>query len=159
MTEKNGELDGIDREILGALEAEGRATYMELARIVSLSPNAAADRVRRLVQAGAIQGFSAKIDPAAIALPLSAFVDVKLRSDRAADDFERALADLPGVIESTLTTGQFDYTLRVACRDQADLVRIVEHLRTKAGAAETYSRIILRDRRFPITKALARRRS
>ena len=126
---------------------------MEISAELPLSPNAVAERVRRLVQAGIVTGFSATVDPAVLGLHLGAFVDVKLRSDAGADEFERRIAEVPGIIGCTLTTGQFDYTLRVACRDQADLVRIVEFLRTKAGATETYSRIILRDRRFPITAA------
>ena len=85
---------------------------------------------------------------------LSAFIDVKLRSERAADDFERALADVPGVLECVLTTGSFDFTLRVACRDRDDLVRIAEHLRTQAGAAETYTRIVLRERRFGLMRSV-----
>ncbi|HTA39864.1 MAG TPA: Lrp/AsnC family transcriptional regulator [Candidatus Acidoferrales bacterium] len=147
--------DDIDRQILRTLEWDGRATIVEVARIVSLSQNATADRLRRLVHMGAIAGFSAQISAEAIGLRLQAYIDVKLRSERAADDFERELATVPGLLECTLTTGSFDYMLRVACRDQDDLVRIAEYLRTTGGAAETYSRIILRERRFPITMALA----
>jgi|SRR5579862_5093933 len=156
IAEKNVVIDDIDREILNRLEKRGRASYMELASAVALSPNAVAERVRRLVHSGAIRGFSAQVDPVLLGLRLAAFIDVKLRSDCAADDFERALEALSGVVEVTLTTGQFDYTLRVACRDQADLVRIVEYLRTTGGAAETYSRIVLRDRRFPLTHVTPR---
>ena len=146
-------MDGTDREILGALESDGRMTYMELARTVSLSPNAVADRIRRLLHAGIIRRFTAELSPEALGLRLHAFVDVKLRSDHAADEFERELGNIPGVLECLLTTGRFDYTLRVVCRDQTDLVRIVEQLRTRSGAAETYSRIILRERRFALARA------
>lgn len=157
LAKKNAVIDQTDEEILSILDRRGRASYMEIAAEVALSPNAVAERVRRLVQSKVIQGFAAVIDAEAIGLPLAAFVDVKLRSDQSADDFERSLGDLRGIVACTLTTGQFDYTIRVACRDQADLVRIVEHLRTKAGAAETYSRIILRDRRYPMSSVAARR--
>jgi len=147
-------LDEIDRGILRILENDGRATVVEIARRVSLSQNATADRLRRLTQIGVITGFSAQISTRAVGLQLQAYIDVKLRSERAADDFERGLADVPGLLECTLTTGSFDYMLRVACRDQDDLVRIAEYLRTAGGAAETYSRIILRERRFPLTSSL-----
>jgi len=150
----NAAIDDIDREILKKLEDDGRATIVEIAKAVALSQNATADRVRRLVQARVIAGFAAQISPAALGLRLQAYIDVKLRSERAADDFERELASVPGLLECTLTTGSFDYMLRVACRDQNDLVRIAEYLRTAGGDAETYSRIILRERRFPITSAL-----
>jgi DNA-binding Lrp family transcriptional regulator len=57
-----------------------------------------------------------------------------------------------------LTTGNFDFTLRVACRDREDLVRIAEYLRTQAGAAETYTRIVLRERRFGLIRSADSRR-
>ena len=149
---KNEAIDSIDEEILRTLDLRGRASYMEIAAEVALSPNAVAERVRRLVHLNVISGFSAVIDPASLGMGLSAYIDVKLQRDRSADDFERVLEKLDGVLSYTLTTGQYDYTLRVACRDQADLVRIVEHLRTVAGAADTYSRIVLREKRLPVMR-------
>ncbi|HEY5426161.1 MAG TPA: Lrp/AsnC family transcriptional regulator [Candidatus Tumulicola sp.] len=154
LAEQNTVIDEIDRDILKALERDGRATVVDVARVVSLSQNATADRIRRLTQSGAIAGFTARIAAERLGLGLQAYVDVKLRSDCAADDFERGLAGVPGVIECTLTTGSFDYMLRVACHDRNDLVRVAEHLRAAGGAAETYIRLILRERRFPITASL-----
>jgi Lrp/AsnC family leucine-responsive transcriptional regulator len=147
------ELDEIDRDILSLLERDGRTSYMELARAVGLSANATADRVRRLFSLGVIESVRAGLSPDALGLQVSAFIDVKLRSERAADDFEHALADVPGIVECALTTGSFDFTLRVACRDREDLVRIAEHLRTKAGAAETYTRILLRERKYGLIRS------
>ena len=41
-------------------------------------------------------------------------------------------------------TGTHDYMLRVACLDQADLIRLIEALRDRAGVQDTFSRLILR---------------
>jgi Lrp/AsnC family leucine-responsive transcriptional regulator len=153
-------IDDIDREILRTLERDGRATVVEVAKAVALSQNATADRIRRLVHAGVIGGFAAEISAEALGLRLQAYIDVKLRSGCAADDFERSLDGVPGLLECVLTTGSSDYMLRVACRDENDLVRFTEYLRTTAGAAETLSRIILRERRYPMTSSFdARRRA
>jgi Lrp/AsnC family transcriptional regulator, leucine-responsive regulatory protein len=43
-----------------------------------------------------------------------------------------------------LMTGSFDYAVRVACRDQDDLITVTEYLRDEGGAQETYSRVILK---------------
>lgn len=144
-------IDDTDREILRTLERDGRATVVEIAKAVALSQNATADRIRRLVHGGVIAGFTAEISAEALGLRLQAYVDVKLRSECPADDFERRLDGVPGLLECVLTTGSFDYMLRFACRDENDLVRVTEYLRTTAGAAQTYSRVILRQRRFPMT--------
>jgi Lrp/AsnC family transcriptional regulator, leucine-responsive regulatory protein len=158
MAVESAAIDDIDREILKTLEFDGRATIVEVAKAVALSQNATADRIRRLVHAGVIAGFAAQISAEALGLRLEAYVDVKLRSECPADDFERRLEGVPGLLECVLTTGSFDYMLRIACRDQDDLVRVAEYLRTTAGAAETYSRIILRQRRFPMTSSFDSRR-
>ncbi|WP_406002126.1 Lrp/AsnC family transcriptional regulator [Streptomyces sp. NBC_00829] len=44
--------DATDWRILQALQSEGRATFAELARAVSMSASAVTERVRRLEEAG-----------------------------------------------------------------------------------------------------------
>jgi Lrp/AsnC family leucine-responsive transcriptional regulator len=145
-SEKTAALDDIDREILSVLERDGRLSYTELANSVNLSANAAAERVRRLERAGVIAGYHAELDRTALGFPLQAYIDIKLRAEVPAERFERAAEAIAGIDRITLTTGGFDYTLRVSCRDQADLVRLVEALRAAVPIAETYSRLILRER-------------
>jgi Lrp/AsnC family transcriptional regulator, leucine-responsive regulatory protein len=147
----------IDRDILRLLQSDARMSFLELARHVHLSPNAVADRVRRLTRLGTIERFTVDIATQALGYHLQAFVDVKMRADQSADGFEKMLESVEGIREVILTTGSFDYTLRVACADQSDLVRLVEQLRVSGGVAETYSRIILRERRFGLLRANERR--
>jgi Lrp/AsnC family leucine-responsive transcriptional regulator len=142
---ENSAMDKIDREIIRILQVDGRASYTDIGVAVHLSPNAAADRVRRLFQDGTIVGVHAVVDPAALGLTIEAQIDVKLRPTTTADDFERVIRDVPQVLSATLLTGSFDYALRVACSDRADLAALTERIRDKGGAQETYSRIILRE--------------
>ena len=137
-------MDAIDRDIVKALRHDARLSFRDLGETVGLSANAAAERVRRLVSAGTIRRFRAEIDPRAHGLRLAAFVDLRLAGGVAADAFESALESLTGVLWAALTTGSFDYTLRVAVADETALVALIEGLRAR-GASETYSRIILRE--------------
>ena len=146
---QNFELDDIDRSILREVERDGRATYLELSQRVALSPNATAERLRRLMR-GPIVGFRAEIAPERLGYSLQAFIDVKLRPDAAADRFEQLLARSIGVLEWTLLTGTWDFMLRVVCADQQALVGLIEALRLSGQVAETQSRIILRSERRPI---------
>ena len=138
-------IDAIDRDILAELERDARISYKDLASRVRLSPNAVAERVRQLMKSGVIEGFRADISLAATGLALQSYVDVKLRTSVAADEFEEAVTKISGVLQVTLTTGSFDYSRRVACKDQQDLVRLVEELRAVVPVTETYSRVILRE--------------
>ena len=137
-------VDEIDRVILRKLRDDGRISFRDLGEAVGLSANAVAERVRRLVSAGTIRRFRAEIDPSAGGDRLAAFVDLRLASGTPADAFEAALRAMPGVVSASLTTGNFDYTLRVAVADESALVTLIEGLRAH-GASETHSRIILRE--------------
>jgi len=65
-----------DGEILKILREDGRISWRDLGAAVGLSANAAADRVRRLRNAGVITGFTALVDPGAGGRKLEALVGV-----------------------------------------------------------------------------------
>jgi|GEM_PF-264376 len=157
--EKNTGLDDIDRDILSELQRDGRQTFSDLALRVGLSANAAAERVRRLLQCGAILAIEARIAPEVHGHHLMALVDVKLRLDTPAEHLEREIAQMPQILAATLTTGSFDYTLRVGCTNQDELVSVIERLRSRAGVADTNTRLILHERIFrrPVNRRQARR--
>ena len=119
-------------------------SYRELGERVRLSPNAAADRMRRLVRTGVITAFRAEVDFAALGRPLHALIDIRLRPDTEPADAEASIARLPQLIDATHATGRVDYTLRVACRDPADLDELITALNRDVGAGETDTRLILR---------------
>lgn len=138
-------IDKIDRIILGALAKDGRLSFRDLGDKVHLSPNATAERVRKLQQSGAIRAFRADINPAALGKALEVQIDIKLESGASAQSFERLIVTLPQVTSATLMTGSFDYAVRVHCTDRDELVRVTEVMRAKGGVRETYSRVILRE--------------
>jgi Lrp/AsnC family transcriptional regulator, leucine-responsive regulatory protein len=140
-------LDVTDRVILSELIRNGRATFKELGALAGLSPHAVAPRVRRLLEAGIITGFTTLIDFGAVGRGLDALIDVRLLSTATPEQFEATAAELPAVRELSFLTGRFDYQLRAACVDADDLDHTVRALRT-AGAAVTETRIVLRTQTF-----------
>jgi Lrp/AsnC family leucine-responsive transcriptional regulator len=138
-------MDKKDREILGLLVKDGRASFRELGEAVHLSANAVAERVRRLQASGVIRHIRATVDPSALGRTLHAVVEVKMAAGTTAQAFERALRHLPQVVSATLMTGSFDYAVRVACIDRDELMDVTETLRRTAGVSETYTRLVLRD--------------
>jgi Lrp/AsnC family leucine-responsive transcriptional regulator len=137
-------LDPIDSEILRLLREDGRLSWRDLGAAVGLSANAAADRVRRLRQAGVITGFVALIDPAAGGRVLEALVGVTLTRGTDSDAFAVAAARLEPVTEVLHLSGAPDYQLRVACRDTAELDALLRTLRNRLGALDTETTIVLR---------------
>jgi Lrp/AsnC family leucine-responsive transcriptional regulator len=70
-------VEEIDRAIVGALTADGRMSYTDLAEKVGLSVSAAHQRVRRLEQRGVIIGYAARVSYEALDLPLTAFLAIR----------------------------------------------------------------------------------
>lgn len=137
-------IDEVDREILRLLRDDGRLPWRDLGAAVGLSANAAADRVRRLRGAGIITGFAARVDPAAGGRQLEALVSVTLLPGTDSDEFATQSGQLTPVSEVLHLAGAPDYQLRVACRDTAELDRLLRILKRKLGAANTETKIILR---------------
>jgi Lrp/AsnC family leucine-responsive transcriptional regulator len=59
-------------ELLGALVADARTSIADLARLVGLSSPSVSERIRRLEEAGVIEGYTVKINPKTLGLPLAA---------------------------------------------------------------------------------------
>ena len=137
-------LDSIDRMIIGVLATDGRISVRALAERISLSASATSDRLHRLEQSGVITGYRAEIDPVAVGVHVHAVVDVQLDPAAASFDIDDVLADLPEVVDAFHLTGRFDYQLRIACREIADIESLLRRLKEDHGVRETSTRVILR---------------
>jgi len=120
-------VDELDRDILVALQREGRKSNLALSRQLDLSPSAMLGRVRRLEESGAIRGYRAVVDPAALGITVQALTVVKLRehSERAILEFEEAVKGVVGVRACYHVTGQFDMVMVLALRDLAHLAQMI----------------------------------
>lgn len=110
------ELDAIDHRLLDELVADGRVSVPALAERVGIGRATAYSRFQRLVDEGVITGFTARVDPRALGLPVTALVLLGVRQG-AWRDLRDRLARLPGVEWVGLATGPFDFVLRVRCAD------------------------------------------
>ncbi len=110
------ELDRIDRAILRALSVSGRMSNRELADHVGLSASPCWQRVRRLEAEGVITGYSADLDMDAMGVGEIAVIEVTLErhDDEILEVFGQAMARMPEVLEVYLTTGDYDYLLKVS---------------------------------------------
>jgi Lrp/AsnC family leucine-responsive transcriptional regulator len=112
-------LDGIDRRMLAALQADGRLTNVELADRVGLSPSPCLRRLKRLEQAEVIRGYRAVLDRRAVGLGLTVFVGIKVgrHSRDHAETLEAALAAIPEVVACHMVSGESDFLAEVVVPD------------------------------------------
>lgn len=119
------ELDEVDWKLIGLLQEDGRLTFTELGRRVSLSAPATTERVRRLEQLGVIVGYRAVVDVRRLGLPVEAVVRVRVRS-LDTPRFRERIVVLPQVLDADHVTGDDCWVLRVVCRSTGDLEAFVE---------------------------------
>lgn len=112
--------DETDMRIIEALQQDGRASYADLARQVSMSASAVTERVRRLEEAGIVSGYSAVIDPERIGLPIMAFVRLRYPTGNY-KPFHDLVAATPEIIEAHHVTGEDCFVLKVLARSMRQL--------------------------------------
>lgn len=143
--------DPIDLRLLDRLQNDARITNVALAESVNLSPAPCLRRVRDLESAGAIRGYVTLIDPEAIGLHVSVFIQISLEKQvlNALKNFEETIAGYPEVMECYLMTGDSDYLLRVVARDLATLQSfIVDRIACLPNVANIHSSIALKQIKY-----------
>ncbi|MFC3073976.1 Lrp/AsnC family transcriptional regulator [Shinella pollutisoli] len=114
-----GELDRFDAKILKAVTEDGRISITELAARVGLSKTPCQIRLRRLIEEGYIEGFTAVLNPGKLGLDHIAFAEVKLTNTKedALKSFNDAVKKIREVEECHMIAGRFDYLLKIRTRD------------------------------------------
>jgi Lrp/AsnC family leucine-responsive transcriptional regulator len=120
-------LDKTEVALLRALERDGRISFADLGDRVGISKTPCWSRVHDLEKRGIIKGYRADIDPAALGLHISAFVQVTLNS-LIRTEFEAAVARHPSVVQCFAIVGDSDYLLQVLV---SDISALDELLRTE----------------------------
>jgi len=140
-------LDKFDISILEALQKDARLSLQDLGKIVGLTASPCWTRVKRLEDAGIIEGYTVRLSPEKLGLPETVILHVSLdsHSDEALFEFGRALEDIPEVLEAFLVSGDYDYYIRVAVEDTRGYERFLrERLYKIPGIRNSKSSFVLR---------------
>ncbi|MER5440454.1 Lrp/AsnC family transcriptional regulator [Streptomyces sp. NPDC002790] len=141
-------MDALDRKILTELQLDGRLTVTELAARVQLSVSPCHRRLRDLEREGAIRGYRAVVDPAAVGLNFEAVVFATLRWEDpdTVTTFEEAVSAVPHVIQAQRLFGEPDYLLRVATADLAAFQQLYdEQLARLPGVQRLTSTLVMKN--------------
>ena len=136
-------VDGLDRQILALLVQDGRRTYGDLGRHVALSAPAVKRRVDRLREGGALRGFTAVVDPAALGDTTEALIELFFAPGTQLDGVAETLRRFPEVVEAWSVTGEADAIARVRTRDNGDLERLIIDLQRDGLVQRTRSQVVL----------------
>ncbi len=132
-------LDEVSWQILVELQENARLSYSELGRRVGLTAPAVADRVRRLEEAGIIEGYRVALNLDKIGLPLLAYIRIATH-ERMAVPFGSVAKDFPEVLECHRVTGGDSYIVKVAVSSVRHLETLLDRL---VHYGETVTSIVL----------------
>jgi DNA-binding Lrp family transcriptional regulator len=111
-----GAMDELDSALVQALQADGRRSNRDLARMLGVAPSTTLERVRSLRARNVIDGMHASVDLVALGRPVQAMITVRLRPQSRAimHGFRDFVAALPETLNVYVTTGFEDLLVHVA---------------------------------------------
>ena len=121
------QLDKKDRLILDALQTDARQSLAALGKRIGLSQPAMSERVRKLEEAGVIEGYGARVNLQALGIRLQAIIRIK-STHATLNKYLRLFHEMPEVLEVHRVTGEDCFIVRCAMTDPADLERVVDTL-------------------------------
>lgn len=128
-------LDKKDRLILEALQLDARQSLAALGKRIGLSQPAMSERVRKLEEAGVIEGYGARVNLRAIGVGLTAIIRIET-THAGIRPYIALFEQMPEVLEVDRVTGEDCFIVRCAIAEPQDLERVVDAL-ARHGAVTT----------------------
>jgi Lrp/AsnC family transcriptional regulator, leucine-responsive regulatory protein len=135
----NTDLDEKDWIILTLVQENARISFAQLGRRAGLSPPAAAERLRRLEDAGIILGYHARISTAGMGLGMLAIIEMRI-SRLEYQRFHKAIQKLTWILECHHIAGRASFHLKAAVPDAAGLELLIGNL---SQFGETTTSVVL----------------
>ena len=136
-------LDDLDRALLRELCSGERVSVVDLARRLGVARGTAQARLDRLVRTGVVADWSPRLSPAAMGLPVTAFVTLEITQGVGHGPVVEHLRAIPQVLEAHTTTGDGDLLCRVVARDTTDLQAVLDRVVDSPDVRRTSSVVAL----------------
>ncbi|MFY9243869.1 MAG: Lrp/AsnC ligand binding domain-containing protein [Polaribacter sp.] len=118
-------IDGIDKIIIKRLVKDARTPVLSIAREVGISGAAIHQRLRKLEKSELIDGYRMVINPKSLGYTTSAFIGVFLESASFYSSAIKRLKEIPEVVESHYTTGNYAIFIKVICKNNENLMHLL----------------------------------
>src|SRR6202051_2725590 len=136
-------MDDIDARIVAFLVRDARASYSVIGDEVGLSAPAVKRRVDRLRAAGAITGFSARVDPAALGWTTEAYVELFCGGRTSPEEIATAVGRYPEVADACTITGEADALVHIRAANVRHFEQVMERIGAEPFVRRTRSVIVL----------------
>ncbi len=128
-------MDITDYRIIEILQEDGRVSMKDLGKIVGLTSPAVSERVKRLEEAGVIQGYKAIVNPDKLGRVIKSFINIALPSENYQDFIGYANTD-NRIVECHHITGEDCLLLKVIVKDMYELEQVIDKIK-QVGKTKT----------------------
>ena len=135
-------MDELDRRLVGALQANGRATTAELGRLLGISRTTVQSRMDRLQRRGVIAGYTVRLAPEHDLGAIRAHILIKL-APKAAAGVEAAIRRMPEVRVLHSVSGDYDMIALAGTADVGAMDLIIDRIGALPGVERTTTTIVL----------------
>ena len=140
-------MDELDRRLIAALRADGRAPAAALAKTLKVSRGTVQNRIDRLIAEGVILGFTVRLHPEAERSRVRAVMSLAVEGRKAALVL-RALRGFPDVEAVHTTNGRWDIVAELSAPDLAAFSRALDEIRLIDGIASSETSLFLGSQRL-----------
>lgn len=137
------ELDPTDVKLLNLLQADAKASYAQLARMLGISSSGVHKRIKRLVDAGIIKRFTAVVDPSVVGKKLKAFIGISTAPGTCGGVIAQ-LAKQPEVLEIHEVAGEHDLFVKLITDDTLRLNELLHEIDRIPGVSSTRTLVVLK---------------
>ncbi len=136
-------IDKIDKEILKILQKNGRAKRNEIAEKVGLSVPSLSERMRKLEDAGIIEGYFAKVNRKAFGYDIMAFVVVVMESSKNYNELRKRAKKTPEILECHAILGEGSHIIKALVKNTSELEKLLSKIQSWPGVVRTITNFVL----------------
>ena len=135
-------LDSTDRSIIRALCKDARLSQRQLAQIVGVAQGTIANRIRKLEEEGAIQGYAPILGAEEIGWGMTVMAGLCIEKGMMMDVQRQISAD-QRVFSVYDVTGDWDSMVLARVKDREDLDDLTKSVFTLKGISRSYTHVVL----------------
>jgi DNA-binding Lrp family transcriptional regulator len=136
-------MDELDKQLIFALRADGRAPIAALAKQLGVARGTVQNRIARLESAGIIVGYSVRLKPQVDEeRRVRGLMMIEVEGNRAGT-LQRALLGDPAITQLHTTNGRWDFVAEVRADSLEEFDRVLARVRLLEGIANTETNLLL----------------
>lgn len=136
-------LDELDKQIIDMLMDNAKSSLAQISKKVGISTTAVHQRIKKLENAEVIENSVSTLNPRKIGYNVVSYIGLFLDQPSFYLEAVKALKEINEVVEAHYTTGNYTVFLKVVCKDNDDLMKILNKIQKLKGVTRTETFISL----------------